>query len=176
MEERTPQETGWVPTHSPMLRRAWPALQHPFSQHDFHLQQSPGQLAIRIQCYAAPFLPVCNIQPKEAGWRVAELFLGGDLQRDQVNVELHFSPESSNPWLNRELFPKRDGTELFCRSGWRCLPLGLGNVGDVTHIPGREEWPFLFSPSLVGLFCKTQLLIPHNRKSRPKEHIVFIST
>ena len=100
------------PTHSPMPRRAWPALQHPFSQHDFNLQQSPWQLASRIQCYAAPVLPVCNIQPKEAGWKVAELSLGGIWEGTRRMQKLHFSPESSNPWLNRELFPKPDGTEL----------------------------------------------------------------
>lgn len=42
---------------------------------------------------------------------------GGDLGREWVNAELHFSPETSNSWLNRELLLKQIGAGLFCRSG-----------------------------------------------------------
>lgn len=43
---------------------------------------SPSMISIpllwasRIQCYAVPVLPVCNAQPKKAGWMVAELSMG----------------------------------------------------------------------------------------------------
>lgn len=55
------------PLHPPTPWRDWPALQHPFSQHNFNLQQGLWQAASRIQCHAASVLPVCNIQQNKAG-------------------------------------------------------------------------------------------------------------
>lgn len=106
------------------------------------------------------------------GWQSS--LLGRELGRDQVNAKLHFYPESYNPWLNSELLPRSDGNRVVLQI---CLEMFIPQAGKCwRRIPGKEEWPFLFNPSSVGLFCKMQLLIPHNRKCRPKEHIVFIST
>lgn len=106
------------------------------------------------------------------GWQSS--LPGRELGRDQVNAKLHFSPESSKPWLNSELLPRSDGNRAVLQISLKMFTPQAGKCW--RHIPGREEWPFLFNPSSVGLFCKIQLLIPHNRKCRPKEHIVFIST
>lgn len=109
---KDPLGDGVGPTHSPMPRKAWPALQHPFSHHDFILQQSLWQLASRIQCHAALVLPVCNIQPKEAGWRGGQSSPWGKVwwsRKGPGERRAPFSPKSSNPWLNRELFPKPHG-------------------------------------------------------------------
>lgn len=87
-----------------------------------------------------------------------------------------FSPKSSNPWLNRELFPKPHGNRAVLQIWLEMFTPRAGKCWRRNPYPRKGRTAFSVQSLFSRAVCKMQLLIPHNRKCSLKEHIVFIST
>lgn len=129
---KDPRRDRLGPTHSPMPQGSSASFAVSFFPPRFYSAAEPV-----ADGYLFYLCAMSSQRRLVGGWQSSPW--RGSSRKGPGECRAPFSPKSSNPWLNRELFPKPDGNRAVLQIWQRCLPLRLGNVGDVTHIPGTEE-------------------------------------
>lgn len=127
MEERTPQETGWVPLTLPYHGELGQLCSNLFASVILTCSKACGDWLAEFSVMLLLFYLCATFSQRRLAGGCRSSPWGGP-GKGPAECRAPFSLKSSNPWLNRELFPKPDGNravlqiwlEMFTPQAGKC--------------------------------------------------------